>query len=911
MRNALTAHLEENFSFDPFKDLSLTRRTIQEKSGTIQYIPTKYPLPLSKRALSAVIDSDSAIRALPMPTTQDELRRTIRNGLEHLLAHQGDATAVFFCPTYLESDLQTTPGTDFVPVQELSIADKHPTLSDVFQQLTGLSLPQQFSNFSEFILTSYLSATVGNQVNPANVSVCHQPHWDFYIEYTALEEDDPLSTFYLHSLSVQNTEQFWDLTDRARKNVYEVLFQETYDQPAIADRARFREHWTSLSQSAQRTLRTLVITEAINGRFFNSRLNELAPDWNRLLAEELQDTYPDLIGDETASLSVRDPQAAARQLRNYFGILWADAPTEVTRDAVAQARSRFDEDAVHVKEYRPQRVRDTLSRIDQVLLLFLEAEAVTDEETVAAAFSEEDWQAIFADLYRTMLDKDIAGHLTTDHIKPLSDARRRIELEQSDEADAKALSDRSASLDTLPDFLEEWIEFVIGEHDGTSGRTTVYRDAILDKYEEYCDVLIEAYDRIKAASDYEHIAELLEPDPDTLRVFLVIDSLGYTDIEFMQQWGLLDSDPEITPVFSNIPSYTPSAMASILSGLPAADSGIYDWTAKHEDQLYNLDWRHGDDAFDWVTTSTDLSYELIQANSLDTSGITQFAQEVADVTLSDNSISGETLDDLQHEIVDAVTMELARDDHDHTDLVVYTKEFDDYLHDDLSTFEFRNYYSALATFIDTISTEILDALNNHVDHNESAEFVICADHGKITRQEQELFTEARSLEQFRQSDLEERLDTRLATKYELRLDNASFTNKNGTYPLGAGNVDEQILLKRAHAILDRTASDDDQQPAPMSDEDLKTVIESKPAIISASKFLFGWTDGQIPSPAHDQRTGMDFYRPKPDAEFDPPSIGLLSRYQTKNTGRAHGYHGGTSISEMTAAKLTFHGDTNA
>jgi len=930
MRDALAVYLEENFSFDPFKDLSLTRTAVTENPGTIQYIPTHYPLPLSKRALSAIIDTDSTIRVLPMPTTQDALGQTLRNGLEYLLENEGDASVLFFCPTYLESDLDTVPGSDFVPIQKLSLKDKHLTLQEVFNRLTGLSLTKQFSSLSEFILTSYLSATIGDQIDPANISVCHQPRWDFYVEYPTLEDGDPLSTFYLRSLSIQNIEQFWDLPDQARKNVYEVLFQETYGQPANSDRARFHEHWTSLSQPAQRILRTLVITEAINGRFFNSRISELASDWNRPLAEELQDAYPGLIGDETASLSVRDPQNSARQLREYFGIIWANATPEEVRDAVARARSRFDEDAVHIKEYRPSRVKETLSRIGRVLLLFLEAEIVTDEEIVAAAFSEADWQLIFADLYRTMLNKDLTGYLTADHIKQLSDARRRIELEQSDEADAQQLSERPASLDTLTDFLGDWTEYIIAEYEDGSGRTTVYRDAILEKYEEYCDTLIEEYPQIKTGSDYEHIAELLTPDSDTLRILLVIDSLGYTDVEFMQQWGMLNRSPEVEPVFSNIPSYTPSAMSSILSGLPATESGIYHWTAKHSDELYNLKWEHDADAFDWVTAGTDLSYELIQEDSLNKSGITRFSQEVADITLSGNFAPGDTLEDLQKEIVDTVDTELARrnraytdDDirEDHrknrlqaqkSDFVVYITEFDDYLHEDLSTFEFRNYYSALARFIDAVSEGMLGALNDHAVNGESTEFVICADHGKITRQEQELFADARSLEQFRQSDLTERLGNSLKTQHELRLNKAPFTNKNGKYPLGVGNVDESTLLKRAYDVLDKTASEEGQdENGAITDDDLKTVIESKPAVISASKFLFGWTEDEPPLASRDQRMGIDLYQPDTDAEFDPPSVGLISRYQTKNTGRAHGYHGGTSISEMTAAKLTFPGEKNA
>ena len=930
MRAALTTDLEENFSFEPFKELSLTRSKITENPGTIQYIPTPYPLPLSKRALSAIIEPASTVRALPMPTTQDELHQTLRNSLAYLLENQGDATVIFFCPTYLESDLTTLPGSGFIPIQKLPLEDKHLTLQNVFNRLTGLSLTNQFSSLSEFILTTYLSATIGNQIDPANLAVCHQPRWDFYVNYHTLEDGEPLSTFYLQSLSIKNIAQFWNLPDQAQKNVYEVLFQEAYGQPAIGDRAHFHEHWTSLSQPAQHILRTLVITDAIKGRFFNSRLNELTSDWNRPLADELQDTYSDLIDDETASLSIRDPQNAARQLRDYFGIIWANASPDEINDAVACARSRFDEDAVHIKEYHPSRVKETLSRIDRALLLFLEAEIVTDKDIVAAAFSDSDWQSIFENLYRTMLNKDITGHLTTNHIKQLSDARRRVELEQSEEADAQKLSKQLASLDTLTDFLGDWVEYIIAEYEDGSTRTTLYQDAILEKYEEYCDTLIEEYPQIKTGSDYEHIAELLTPDSDTLRIFLVIDSLGYTDIEFMQQWGMLNHSPEVEPVFSNIPSYTPSAMSSILSGLPATDSGIYHWTAKHRDELYNLQWEHNTEAFDWVTASTDLSYELIQTDSLNKSGVTRFSQEVADISLSGNFSPGDTLDDLQKEIVDTVDMELARRNRAYTDddipeehrknriqaqksdFVVYIKEFDDYLHKDLSTFEFRNYYSALARFIDAVSDGILDALNDHAVDGESTEFVICADHGKITRREQELFADARSLEQFRQSDLAELLGSGLITQYELRLDKAPFTNKNGKYPLGVGNVDESILIKRAHDVIDRTASEEGQDGSTdITDEDLKSVIESKSAVISASKFLFGWTEDESPLATRDQRMGIDIYLPDTDAEFDPPSIGLVSRYQTKNTGRAHGYHGGTSISEMTAAKLTFSGDKNA
>jgi len=93
----------------------------------------------------------------------------------------------------------------------------------------------------------------------------------------------------------------------------------------------------------------------------------------------------------------------------------------------------------------------------------------------------------------------------------------------------------------------------------------------------------------------------------------------------------------------------------------------------------------------------------------------------------------------------------------------------------------------------------------------------------------------------------------------------------------------------------------------VSDDELREVIEKVNYLQSGSKFVFGETNDDVDE-AVDQFAGVDCYCPRGDSIFELPDIGLVSRYDIKNrSGHDHGYHGGTSLSEMAALRLTFQG----
>ena len=916
MIDELSVVLEDRFDFSPLEELSKTAETLAESAGGIQYLPTNYPLPLSKRALGAVVGENENIRALPMPKSEEQLQDTIFAGLEYLVQHDGDASVVFFCPSRLVTEIPKQRGAGFVPIEEVAIEEPNHERVQIFEDLTGSSETDIGTDLASYLLEAYLTTITDDKPALEKLHTTSlSEDWDLYLPYSELSDVNPgLQEFFLEAIGIQNSQLYFSLSEDAQRTVFEVAFDERYGGTHTSADDSFLQAWKQQPREISELFRELAATRLTKGRLFNSRLLELTDQGGREFVEEVQAAYGELFGDE-AHIDQTDPSDAADKLIHRFGILYHDASSEEIESLLAKVRSKLAEDSVHVDEYSPSKIPEILQRVDETLQRIKEVRIVTESPAVESALQSDSWIEPLEELYEAKLEHGVDSLLEVEFIPALEEAKRNVRLEREAEEEAEAIQDFPADLDELPDFLEQWSEYVRSSVEREQPNK-VFQEAIVSKYEEFCDTVVSEYDKIRDERRYNHITDLLEPSDD-LQLIVIIDSLGYTDIELMTRWGFLETNPTVEPLYSNIPSYTPSAMASLLTGLAAEETGIFNWAVRDGNTIDDLQKRHDPDSFSSIEESTGFSYYLLQDQDLMTSGITRFAQQVADAKLHDSFDKGDSLDDVQCNVVSEVNNILENrydaycgnddipEEHRQKKLeaqkstfVVYLPDFDSLLHDDLALFEFQNYYSALGKFIDALAENLLELLATY-KYEEDYELVFAGDHGKITRQERDLVDEVQTQERFHQNILTE--NTTLEQYYYLNFDVASFTDREGKTTLGVGDIADSILMERAREEIGDGAP---------GDAEIRKIIEQDAFVVSGSKFLYGW-EPQGSDEMEFNRFGFDVHKPRGDGIFDVPTVGLLSRYQDKNTPRAHAYHGGTSISEMTAAKLTYTGDNDA
>ena len=142
----------------------------------------------------------------------------------------------------------------------------------------------------------------------------------------------------------------------------------------------------------------------------------------------------------------------------------------------------------------------------------------------------------------------------------------------------------------------------------------------------------------------------------------------------------------------------------------------------------------------------------------------------------------------------------------------------------------------------------------------------------------------------------------LEQAYRVNFRNAEFTNRSDNHYLTVAADGSNPPIAQVRELLDEDTA------AEVSDDQLRTIIEQVDYVLSGSKFLFGWSDDDLTTATTDlqQFDGTDVYQPDGESIFDNPDIGLISRYDIKNrSSHDHGYHGGTSLSEMAAIRLNY------
>jgi len=918
MKAALEQSLEDSFDFTAFQRLTGTRDAITDKTGKILYVPTDIPIPFDKRVLSTIVDSDD-VRVLSMPVDEWELQETVYNGIEYLVDNGGEGTVVFFCPRFLVDNFHDLPGAAFVHFDRVQLDDTTRTIRDTFERGAGTEpRPSTIDNLAEFTLRAFTAAATGAELNPTHIKTSTDDQLDdFYIPYDTLSSvPTAVREFFLDSIGIPNPELFDSLEPTAQQNVYTTRVLATYgdrfakNEPKYSVAAEIQR----LDPDLQHLYRTLVIKWLAQRRLFDSTLTELATTpLDRDVIDTIQASYQQITGQDT-TLNIQEPGHAAETLTQHFGILFHTVNEDEFTDLVNTVRDQLSSDSQQIEDYGPDQALTAVEKVDALLNLLTEVALIKHPRFVNAAFPEDRWTDIFHQLIHVAYENDRQDLLTYRYLTALNQARKQELREREAEDLADDIRTLDVELDTLPQFLEQWTSFLADTRE-KEPVSDLLQQELIDKYDSYCAEIVDRYDEIVTDDDWLHLSDILTaPQDDRLKITVILDSVGYTDYLLLNQFGFLTADPDdVDLAFSNLPSYTPSAISTILTGLPAEATGIYSWQPRHGDDIFDLQHSSYDpDAFDFIEERTENDFYLIQRPHLNSSGVSRFADQIADIRFTpDLTIDADHLDAVREGFADEVESTLnerhhvlTSDDIDpeareaqRSHIVLYLEDFDKILHEMLSFAEFENYYNTLGNFLDDLLADLREATTVIED---PVDIEVISDHGKLTRYEMEMILNERPEYEFTQQMLTETVPLQHA--YRVNFRDAEFTNRSDQQFVAVATDERNVPVDRIRGLLTEEDADG------VSDDALCDVTEKVEYLQSGSKFVFGWHADSDDASISDLRQfdGVDMYQPRGDGLFDLPDVGLLSRYDIKNrSGHDHGYHGGTSISEMAGLRLMY------
>ncbi len=920
MKTLIEQHLEDSFDFASFGRLTATSEAITSKKGEILYIPTDIPVPFDKLVLNSIVDSEE-VRVLSMPVDEWEFRKTVYSSIEYLLDQDGDATVVFFCPRSLVDTYQDIPGSDFVHMERVQIEDPTRTIHKAFERGAGIEpRPSTIESLAEFSLRVFTAAATGTELAPTQIQTSTDDRLDkFYIPYDNLTAvPTPVRDFFLDGIDISDPNLFDRLDANAQQNIYITQLLAKYGSRFAVNEPKHDVATAiqRLSPDIRHLFRRLIVKWLAQRRLFDATLPELAEmDLDRTVIDNIQTEYQ-RITDDGSNLNIQQPAEAAETLTQHFGILFGDINDDEFTELVNMVRDQLSSDSQQIDDYSADSAVQTVKKVDTVLTLLAEVALTKHLRFVNLAFPEDRWESSLRQFVRVAFDNDRDDLLNYRYLTVLNQARKQERREREYEGQAAEVRELDVSLDTLPTFLEQWTSF-LAETRRNDDVSPLLQQELIDKYDAYCSNIVTQYRDIVTSDEWLHLSDLLTPrqDHDGVTITVIIDSFGYTDYLLLDQFDFVDFDPDsVDLVFSNIPSYTPSAISTILTGLPAEQTGIYSWNPRHDDMIYNLKNRSPETDFNFINRETENSFHLIQRPQLNKSGITRVAGEVADIRLSSGTtVEADHLDAVRDGFIDELEATLneryrmlegedfdpppeARDAQK-SRIVLYLEDFDQYLHQTLAFAEFENYYRTLGSFLSDLLIDIRDTVDSTI--NDSVDIQITSDHGKLTRYEMQTILEEHPEYEFTQQMLTDTVT--LDQAYQVNFRQAEFTNRSDNHYITVAPDGSEPPVDRVRAMLNEDDTTD------VSDDDLREIIEKVDYLQSGSKFVFGETTGDVDE-AVDQFASIDCYWPRGDSIFEPPDIGLVSRYDIKNrSGHDHGYHGGTSLSEMAALRLTFQG----
>jgi hypothetical protein len=887
-------YLEErfraSFDFSHLQELNRFEEALREGEGEIILIPTKYPIPAGEQMLESLTESFDPVKVFEMPTSARGVRETVYDGMEFLLEHDGGARVVLFCPyTMTNTHIQ---GSDLVPytVLERQLADF--TDRQFVYNISNLEYEEDAgSSIDEFLLGLTLSIGFDTQIDPAPLR--RTSNWEsLYIPFKSLfEAPAPLRQQYLDDLGIENLDLLDGLPEQSQRRVTEARFAQVYGEDAwqeepttkapVVDRRLYR--LTTRNPGCIDLYSTLLVERIVRrSTQYNSELEALSPiDLDRARLEEVQREFERLTNGE--SLSAGQPLEDIDVLEPFFGVLLSNLPADERQRFADTARTRFENYATQFESMDEDTATSILQNTICVFLQGVSEASLIGGEPETIFFDDTElWKGHFVDILESL---PRARHQFEQYraLTPIGQALDHAIVQQERSQQRANIESQTVAFEDIDQFLSEWCEFVwtqvvekrqIGEDIDTGDDALA--STFATKYDEFSDLIVENYDKIEQDDQFIHLSNLLSPAEHT-RILILVDSFGYTDYRMLQFTDRPSIEPDTVDIgYSNIPSYTPSAMTTFYTGLRPQETGIFARQVKKDQQSILMTRQVVTEAdLDFVDSECANAFQLFQSPDYGDSGITMFSDAVCQ-NLRLEGIQYEGLDEFPKEFETTLRQELERYQQRpeareafESDFVIYIPEFDSFLHDELSISEFDNYYRKLVDFLANIVQRCKSIAEDVL--TDRTEIIVTADHGGITREETELL-ESQSPDEFKNGLLTENVSCYQTVVNE---DNDII----GIYP-----PDEAEIITTGS---NKSAS---------------------PYLASGAKFVYAWTDDD-PSTLlseFESTPGLDVMRPNQQGIFDTPHIGLVSRYNWKdqNSG-AHGFHGGTSASEMVIPILRY------
>jgi hypothetical protein len=626
----------------------------------------------------------------------------------------GNNSAVVICPPAFIDQRNDVVGSSFLEFERLEIEDSNVAQREAYEATVDASLDRHGLSLAEYLTRLVVAGAVGKTVDTGTLQRTHQDIYDeVYIQYDDLSDaPESLAKFFLRVLNLQDKSVFDRLEANQQRNVFTIQCVDYYGEeiPTGTGKRDVLLHLRQLREEVIVTFRRLAL-ETIISREFSRNIEDLAPTTvDRNFIDTLQTAVNEIDGEDI-ELRYADPSDAGELLASHFGLVFAGADDDEISRRFAAAQDTFAEEAEQLAsgELGERPIRDALDRFGRFLQHVTELVMISGGEVVNQELSGEQWIDIAVPYWRAATELEAENVVGYPHLTMMNKARGqlldRLELEE----DAAQIQAMDVSLENLPKFLRRWSEFVLESTPTTPPKSDLLT-TLVQKYDTFTDLVVSSYPEIVSSDEHLHIANLLEPGSDSdVRIFLIIDSFGLIDFEVIQQLEALGRDPEdVDVLYSNLPSYTPSAMSTLLSGVPAPETGIYGWAPRRGNDVYDLHQDYDPDAFDFIDRATSHSFELIQSAHLSESGITRVAEQIADIrqtTARDLTGSRASLRDVREELTSELESALQQRIEVHTDpsrpaeareamksdFVLYVSDFDSFLHTPLDFSEFSNY----------------------------------------------------------------------------------------------------------------------------------------------------------------------------------------------------------------------------
>lgn len=442
-------------------------------------------------------------------------------------------------------------------------------------------------------------------------------------------------------------------------------------------------------------------------------------------------------------------------------------------------------------------------------------------------------------------------------IKILDESRTKAALENKE----RELEELDTDINGLNKFLESWYSEVIRPGDSP------FKATLSKKYLEMNQWLMDQYKEI----DMNKTNDLIEKISGgrEVNIVFVVDGFGWMDglhLENSEKFehNIVDMDM----MFSVIPTLTPCAMPSLVTGYSPGELGILSKDIVYGNRQVSMFQNTStllEDTFENLEKINKVQYLITE--SLENTSITKVTECCAELEkISFSKANSER--QYRQNILDKVEVALKNYLNGESDtIIVYSSDLEDIIHgpDTLISEEFHNLQTK---FVNRVISDI-DDLREELSIEE-IDVIVTGDHGKITLDEKTVIERHQDLVWPGKKSIEKNIIDEL--NINRRLDFKRSSNGTGRFYAEWLSIDKEETNK----LKEYTGS--------LQDSD-------------------SYVGDEV----------IDFFG-EPLSKLSPPSLIMMSRYNYDTGSKNPGFsaHGGTSVSEIIvpAVKVNIRGDQN-